>query len=130
MPWRAAGTYAPLPARQSESVPELSATRYNSGDYSFSDGSKEKIVKYNFFDSGYLEQVTINSSNKTIYGYVDDNGKLYTKLSDAQDEVEGIGKTGTILNLRVSARNCLTLAVIAVILPLVISNFLPSISIT
>lgn len=75
---------------------------YNSGDYSFSDGSKEKIVKYNFFDSGYLEQVTVNSSNKTIYGYVDDNGKLYTKLSDAQDEVERIGKTGTILNLRVS----------------------------
>ncbi|MBP3200555.1 MAG: hypothetical protein J6M39_02795 [Lachnospiraceae bacterium] len=75
---------------------------YNSGDYSFKDGTKEKVVHYNFFDTGSLEQINLNSSDRIVNGYADDNGKMYTNLSQVQKEIERIGKVGTTIYLRVS----------------------------
>ena len=75
---------------------------YNSGDYSFIDGRKEKIVHYNFFDTGNLEPINLSSSDRIVNGYIDNNGKIYTNLSQVQQEIERIGKVGTTIYLRVS----------------------------
>ena len=76
---------------------------YNAGNYSFSDGTNEKVVNYNFFDTGQLEQINLSSTEIIVNGYRDENGKLYTKLSDVQQEIERIGKLGTVIYLKVSA---------------------------
>ena len=60
------------------------------------------MVHYNFFDTGGLEQINLNSSDRIVDGYADDNGKMYTNLSQVQKEIERIGKVGTTIYLRVS----------------------------
>lgn len=75
---------------------------YNSGDYYFEDGTKEKTVTYNFFDTGNLVQIRLSSNDRIVNGYRDNNGNLYTKLSDVQKEIEKTGRTHEVIYLRVS----------------------------